>query len=110
MTLLVFNINWKTPQGNERLKSPINWDETLINNMRILVGILFGAIAFGGLRQIIIFLTSVSLVGLRKKKNLYWLEAENHEIIFGVSNRRLGVSSTVHKIFVKSIGYLLYFS
>ena len=36
--------------------------------MRILVGILFGAIAFGELRQIIIFLTSVSLVGLRKKK------------------------------------------
>ena len=35
--------------------------------MSILVGILFGPIDFEGLRGNIIFLTSVSSVGLRKK-------------------------------------------
>ena len=35
--------------------------------MRILVGILFGQIAFEGLTDNIVFLTSVSSVGLRKK-------------------------------------------
>ena len=46
MTLLVFNINGKTPQEKERLKSLVNWDETLlINKLRSLVGILFGPIA-----------------------------------------------------------------
>ena len=33
----------KNPREKERLKSSVNWDETsLINNLRILVGILFG--------------------------------------------------------------------
>ena len=69
MTLLVFNINGKTPREKERLKSSVDWDETsLINNLRILVGILFGPIAFEGLRDNIIFLTSISSVGLRKKE------------------------------------------
>ena len=67
MTLLVFNINGKTPQEKARLKSSVNCDETsLINNLRILVGMPFGSIAFEELRDIIIFLTSVSTVGLRK--------------------------------------------
>ena len=44
MTILVFNINWKTPLEKERLKSSV------INNLRILVGILFGPIAFEGLQ------------------------------------------------------------
>ena len=41
MILLVFNINGKTPREKERLKSSVDWDKTsLINNLRILVGIL----------------------------------------------------------------------
>ena len=52
----------------KRLKSSVNWDETsLINELRILVRILFGPITFEGLRNNIIFLTSISSVGLRKK-------------------------------------------
>ena len=71
MTLLVFNINAKTPREKKRLKSSANWDETsLINNLRILVGILSGPIAIERLRDSVIFLTSISSVGLRKK-NLY---------------------------------------
>ena len=59
----------KTPREKERLKSSVNWDETsLINNLRILVGILFGLIAFEGLTDNIILLTSISSVGLRKKE------------------------------------------
>ena len=69
MTLLVFNINGKTPREKESLKSSVNWDKTsLIKNLRILVQIPFGAIAFEGLRDNIIFLTSISSVGLRKKE------------------------------------------
>ena len=69
MILLVFNSNGKTPREKESLKSSVNWDETLlINNLRILVGILFRPIAFERLRDNIIFLTSVSSVGLRGKK------------------------------------------
>ena len=53
----------------ENLKSSVNWNETsLSNNLRILVGILFELTAFEGLRDNIIFLTSVSSVGLRKKE------------------------------------------
>ena len=53
----------------ERLKSSVNWDETsLFHNSIILVGILFGSIAFEGLRDNIIFLTSISPVWLRKKE------------------------------------------
>ena len=55
MTLLVFNINGKTPWEKERLKSSVNWDETLINNLRILVGMLFRPIGFEGLRDILCF-------------------------------------------------------
>ena len=52
----------------ESLKSSVNWNETsLINNLRILVGILFQPTAFEGLRDNVIFLTSVSSVGLRKR-------------------------------------------
>ena len=48
-------------------KSLVNWDETsIINNLRILVGMLFGPIAFEGLRDNILFLTSILSVGLRK--------------------------------------------
>ena len=69
MTLLVFNSNEKTPCEQERLKSSVNWDEKpLINNLRISVGILFGMIAFEGLRDNITFLTSISSVGLRKRE------------------------------------------
>ena len=69
MTLLVFNINGKTPREKESLKSSVNWDKTsLIKNLRILVQIPFGPIAFEGLRVNIIFLTSISSVGLRKKE------------------------------------------
>ena len=47
MTLLVFIIIEKTPREEERLKCAVNWDQTsLINNLRILVRILFGPIAF----------------------------------------------------------------
>ena len=67
MILLVFRINGKTLQEKERLKSSVNWDETLINNLRILVWVLFGLIAFEGLRDDIIFLPSVSSVELSKK-------------------------------------------
>ena len=59
----------KTPREKERLKTSVNWDETsLISNLRILVGILFGSIAFEGLRDKTIFLTSISSVWLRKKE------------------------------------------
>ena len=78
MTILVFNINWKTPLEKERLKSSV------INNLRILVGILFGPIAFEGLRDNIIFLTSISSVGLRKKEFILIGRegGENHENYF----------------------------
>ena len=67
MTLLVFNINGKTPREKESLKSAVNWDEiSLITHLRILVGILFGPIDFEGLMDNIIFLTSILSVGLRK--------------------------------------------
>ena len=69
MILLVFNINGKTRWEKEKLKSSVNRDETsLINNLRVLVGILFGPIAFEGLRDNTIFLTSISSVGLREKE------------------------------------------
>ena len=72
MWLSVFNINGKTPQNREMLRSSVNWGETsLKNNLRILVVILFGPIAFEGLREIIIYSTSMSSVELQKKKNLY---------------------------------------
>ena len=59
MTLPAFNTNGKSPQEQE---SSVSWDETsLINNLRILVGILFGTIVFEGL-------SSVSSVDLRKKE------------------------------------------
>ena len=62
--------------------------------MRVLVGILFVPIAFEGLRDITIFLTSVSSSGWEKKECLFL------ELPY--------VSSNVHKIFVKSIGYFLW--
>ena len=40
----------------------------LINNLRIVVGILFRLIAFEGLRDNTKFLTSISSVGLRRKE------------------------------------------
>ena len=46
MTLLVFNINVETSQEKETLESSVNWDETLINDLRILDEILFGPIVF----------------------------------------------------------------
>ena len=56
MTLLVFKNNEKTPQGKGRLSSSVNWDVTsLINNLRILIGILFGPITFEGLRRLSYF-------------------------------------------------------
>ena len=83
MTLPVFNINGKTPLEKERLKSWVNWDEiSLINNLRILVGILFGHIAFEGLRDNMIFLTSILLVGLRKKAFILIRGVGNHENYF----------------------------
>ena len=77
MTILVFNINWKTPLEKERLKSSV------INNLRILVGILFEPIAFEGLRDNI-FLTSISSVGSRKKEFILIGRegGENHENYF----------------------------
>ena len=68
MTLLVFHINRKTPREKERSKTQFIEMKHLINNLRILVGILFGPIAFEGLSIIIIVLTLISLVGLRKKE------------------------------------------
>ena len=76
MTLPVFNINGKTPLEKERLKSWVNWDEIS------LVGILFGHIAFEGLRDNMIFLTSISLVGLRKKTFILIRGVGNHENYF----------------------------
>ena len=35
----------------------MNWDETLINNLRILIGTLFRPRAFEGYRDLIMFLT-----------------------------------------------------
>ena len=98
MTLLAFNINGKTPREKERLESSVSWDETaLINNVRILVGILFRPIGFEGLRNNIIFLTSISSVGLRKKIiHINWGE-KIMKIIFRVSNRRLNVRATLTK-------------
>ena len=55
MTLLVFNINGKTPQEKERLKSSVNWNETLITNLRTLGGILFGPNSFWGIKGHYIF-------------------------------------------------------
>ena len=66
-----FIIIGKTLREKERLKCPVNWHETsLINNLRILVGILFEPIAFEGLRDHIIFFTSLTAVVLGNK-NLY---------------------------------------
>ena len=47
----------------------VNWDQTsLINKLRILVGMLFGLVVLEGLRDSIIFFTSISSVRLRKKE------------------------------------------
>ena len=108
--LSVFNINGKTPQNREMLRSSVNCDETsLKNNLRILVVILFGPIAFEGLREIIIYSTSVSSVELQKKRIYIGWREKIMRIIFKVFNRRLNVSRNIHKIFVKSIGYILWF-
>ena len=83
MTLLVFNINGKTLQEKERLKSSVNWGKTsLINNLRILVRIPFGPIVFEGLRDNIIFLTSISSVGLRKKEFIITGERKSWKLFF----------------------------
>ena len=43
--MTIFNINGKTSQEKGRLKSSVNWDEIpVINNLGILVGILFGCL------------------------------------------------------------------
>ena len=75
--------------------------------MRNLVRILFRPTAFEGLRKIILFLTSISTVELKKKIIL----------IVGTNSRKLfweylieDASSNVNKICVKSIGYLMWFS
>ena len=73
----------KNPWEKERLKSSVNWDETsLINNLRILVGTLFGPIAFKRLRHNITFLTSVSSVGLRKKEFILIGERKSWKLFF----------------------------
>ena len=108
--LSVFNINGKTPQNREMLRSSVNWGETsLKNNLRILVVILFGPIAFEGLREIIIYSTSMSSGELQKKRIYISWREKIMTIIFKVFNRRLNVSRNIHKIFVKSIGYILWF-
>ena len=71
--------------------------------MRILVGILFRPIGFEGLRNNIIFLTSVSSVGLRKKIiHINWGE-KIMKIIFRASNRRLNVRATLTKYLCGSV-------
>ena len=53
----------------ERLKSSVNWVETWsIKNLSFVNGILFAQIAFDGLRGNVIFFTSVSSAGLKKKE------------------------------------------
>ena len=76
--------------------------------MRILVRILFRPTAFEGSRKIILFLTSISTVKL--KKNYINCRDRFKKIILRVSNRRLNASSSINKICVKSIGYLMWFS
>ena len=60
----------------------------LINNLGILVGILFRGIAFEGLRNNIIFSTSVSSLGLRKKEFILI----GGKIMKIVDNRSLNIS------------------
>ena len=69
MTLLVFSTNGNTWFEKERLNSSVNWNETsLINNLRIFVGIELGSKAFKGLRNIITFSCPTSSVGSKKKE------------------------------------------
>ena len=75
--------------------------------MRILVGTMYGLVAFERLRDNILFLTSISSVGLRKTELLLIGERKSSKLFFEVSNRRLNVSGNVYKIFVKNIGYIL---
>ena len=82
----------------------------MINNLRILVGTMYGLVAFERLRDNILFLTSISSVGLRKTELLLIGERKSSKLFFEVSNRRLNVSGNVYKIFVKNIGYILRFS
>ena len=73
----------KNSREKERLKSSVNWDETsLINNLRILVGIVFGPIVFKRLRHNIIFLTSASSVGLRKKEFILIVGRKSWKLFF----------------------------
>ena len=57
---------------------------SLINNLRTFVRLLFRPIAFGGLRDKIIFFTSVLSVALRKKiklrEKLGQVERENLDV------------------------------
>ena len=53
----------------------------LINNLRIVVGILFRLIAFEGLRDNTKFLTSISSTGLRRKEFIL-IGGKNHENYF----------------------------
>ena len=66
----------------------------LINNLGILVGILFRGIAFEGLRNNIIFSTSVSSLGLRKKEFILI----GGKIMKIIDNRSLNISKNVKKM------------
>ena len=77
MTLQVFNINGEFPREKEKLNSSVSWDETsLINDLRILVGMLFGSIDFEGLWGNILFLTWIVSrnvkLGLYQKYLMEW--------------------------------------
>lgn len=52
------------------IQSPVNWDETpLINNSRVLVGMVIRTKASKGLKNIIVFTFFTNLsIGFRKKR------------------------------------------
>ena len=60
----------------------------LSNNLKMFVGILFGAIGFRGLRYVIMCLTLISSVFLKKKIKIICTRRNNKitEIIFRVIN------------------------
>ena len=83
VTLLIFKIDGKTPDENERLNNSVNWNEiSLLSNLRTLVGMLFGPFAFSGLRDEIISDTSVLSVGDTKKEFTLILGRKPDNVLF----------------------------
>ena len=73
----------KTPDENDRLNNTVNWFEiSLLSNFNILVGMLFGPMAFKGLRVEMISDISVLSVGDIKKEFTSIFGRKSEKVLF----------------------------